>query len=134
MFLIQSFDLSQVFGCDLEQNQTGVMMKEKCPHYPQYSYDIIRIHSLMRYSDIIEYNIISDTKIPLMRCIPFISKEKGRYMNSTGRRYMNYPSFTITFAIILVTEILNIYVRFRMKTYVFIPRFILIFYTRCGAA
>ena len=29
MFLIQSADLSNIFGCDLEQNQTGVIMKEK---------------------------------------------------------------------------------------------------------
>ena len=54
LFIIQSADLSHIFGCDLEQNQTGVIMKEKGPHYPQYSYDIIRIHSLMIYSDIIE--------------------------------------------------------------------------------
>ena len=47
VFIIQSADLSHIFGCDLEQNQTGVMIKGKCPHYPQYSYDIIRIHSLM---------------------------------------------------------------------------------------
>ena len=76
MFIIQSADFSHIFGCDLEQNQTGVVMKREGPHYPQYSYDIIRIHSLMIYSDIIEYNIVGDTKIPLLRCIPFISKVK----------------------------------------------------------
>ena len=54
VFITQSADLSHIFGCDLEQNQTGVIMKGKGPHYPQYSYDIIRIHSLMIYSDIIE--------------------------------------------------------------------------------
>ena len=48
-------------------------MKGKGPQYPQYSYDIIRIHSLMIYSDIIEYNIVGDTKTSLLRCIPFIS-------------------------------------------------------------
>ena len=33
VFIIQSADLSNIFGCDLEQNQTGVIMKEKRPHY-----------------------------------------------------------------------------------------------------
>ena len=76
VFIIQSADLSHIFGCDLEQNQTGVIMKRKGPHYPQYSYDIIRIHSPMIYSDIIEYNIVGVTKTPLLRCIPFIYKVK----------------------------------------------------------
>ena len=47
VFITQSSDLSHIFGCDLEQNQTGVIMEGLGPHYPQYSYDIIRIHSLM---------------------------------------------------------------------------------------
>ena len=76
VFIVQSADLSHIFGCDLEQNHTGVIMKGKGPHYPQYSYDIIRIHSLMIYSDIIEYKIVGDTKTPLLRCLPFISKVK----------------------------------------------------------
>ena len=75
VFIFQSADLSHFFGCDLEQNQTGVIMKIKGPHYPQYSHDIIRMHSLMIYSDIIEYNIVGDTKTPLMRYISFISNK-----------------------------------------------------------
>ena len=51
-------------------------MKRKEPHYPQYFYDIMRIHSLMIYSDFIEYNKVSDTKTTLLRCIPFIYKQK----------------------------------------------------------
>ena len=85
--------MSHIFGCDLEQNQTSVIMKGKGPFYPQYSYDIIRIHSLMIYSDIIEYNIVGDTKTPLLRCISFISKVKNGDIKSTGQ-YMNYQSFT----------------------------------------
>ena len=81
MFIIQSADLSHIFGCDLEQNQTEVIMKGKCPHYPQSSYDIIRIHFLMIYSDIIEYNIVGDTKTLLLRCIPFISYNFYRTVN-----------------------------------------------------
>ena len=93
VFIIQSADLSHIFGCDLEQNQTGVIMKGKGPYYPQYSYVIIRIHSLMIYSDIIEYKIVGDTKTPSLRCIPFISKVKNGDIISTGQ-YMNYQSFT----------------------------------------
>ena len=92
VFIIQSADLSHIFGCDLEQNQTSVIMKGKGPHYPQYSYDIIRIHSLMIYSDIIEYNIVGDTKTPLLRCFPFISKVKNGDIST--RQYMYYQSFT----------------------------------------
>ena len=40
VFIIQSADLSHVFGCDLEQNQTGVNMKGKGSQYPQYSHNI----------------------------------------------------------------------------------------------
>ena len=43
MFIIQSAALCHIFGFDLEQNQTGVIMKGKGQHYPQYAYDIIRL-------------------------------------------------------------------------------------------
>ena len=76
MFIIQSADLCHIFNCDLEQNQTGVIMKGKGPHYSQYSCDIIRIDSLMIYIDILEYNVVGDTKTPLLYCIPFISVVK----------------------------------------------------------
>ena len=89
---IQSGELNHIFGCDLEQNQTGVIMKGKGPPYPQCSSDIMRIPSLMIYSDFIEYNIVGDTKTPLLRCIPFDSKVKNGDIISTGQ-YMNYQSF-----------------------------------------
>ena len=47
MFIIQSSDLSNSFAYDLEQNQTGVIMKGKGPHYPRCSYDVIRTHSFL---------------------------------------------------------------------------------------
>ena len=61
MFINQCADMSSILGCDLEQSQTGVIMKGKGPHFPQFSYDIKRIHSLMIYSDFLEYKIVSDT-------------------------------------------------------------------------
>ena len=54
MFIIQNSNLSHIFGCDLEQNQTVVIMSGKGPHYHQHPYYFIRIHSLMIYSDIID--------------------------------------------------------------------------------
>ena len=90
MSINQSADLSLIFGCDLEQNQTGVIMKGNGPYYLQYSYDIIRIHSLMIYSDIIEYNIAGDTKTALYS---FHFQSKKGDIISTGQ-YMNYQSVT----------------------------------------
>ena len=86
--------MSHIFGFDLEQIKTGFIKKGKGPHYPQSSYDIKRIHSLIVSSDITEYNIIGDTKTPLFRCFPYISKVKSGDITST-RQYMNYQSFTI---------------------------------------
>ena len=63
------------------------------PHYPQFSYEIIRIHSSMIYSDFIEYKIVGYTKTPLLRCNPFISKVLTGNITSRGQ-YMNYQYFT----------------------------------------
>ena len=52
-------------------------MKGKGPHSLQNSYNLKRKHSLVIYSDIIEYDRVGDTKTPLLRCIPFISKVKN---------------------------------------------------------
>ena len=38
----------------------------------------------MVYSDIIEYNIVGDTKTLLLRCIPFISKVQNGDIMNTG--------------------------------------------------
>ena len=46
----------------------------------------------MIYSDIVEYNIVGDTKAALLLCIPFISKFKNGDIISTGQ-YMNYQNF-----------------------------------------
>ena len=83
----------KIFGCDLEQNQRDVILTGKGPNYPQCSCDIIRIHSLMVYSDIIEYNVVGDTKTLLLRCIPFNSKVKNGDIMNTGQ-YIKYQFFT----------------------------------------
>ena len=69
------------------------MLRGKGPHKPKFAYDILRIHSLMIYIDLIEYNIVGDTKAPLLRCFPFISKLKSGDIITTGQ-YMNYQTFS----------------------------------------
>ena len=39
-------------------------MRGKGPHEPKFAYDIVRIHSLMIDTDVVEYNIVGDTKAP----------------------------------------------------------------------
>ena len=68
-------------------------MRGKGPHEPKIAYDIVRIHSLMIYTDIVQYNIVGDTKAPLLRCFPFISKLKFGDVITTGQ-YMNYQTFS----------------------------------------
>ena len=70
----------------------GVFMSGAGPHFPKFPYDIVRIHTLMIYSDIVECNIVGITKAALLRCIPFISKIKNGDIISTGQ-YMNYQNF-----------------------------------------
>ena len=68
-------------------------MRGKGPHKPILADDIVRIHSLMIYSDIVEYKIVGNTKTPLFRCFSFISKLKSGDILTTGQ-YMNYQTFS----------------------------------------
>ena len=86
-----STDLGHVFGSNVG-NEFGVMFRGKGPHKPEIAYDIVHIHSLMIYMDLIECNIVGDTKVPLQRCFPFISKLKAGDIITTGQ-YMNYQTF-----------------------------------------
>ena len=61
-----STDLDHVFGNNVG-NEFGVLMIEKGPHEPEFAYVIVRIHSLIIYSDLVECNIVGDTKAPLLR-------------------------------------------------------------------
>ena len=87
-----STDLGHIFGSNVG-NEFGVMLKGKGPYEPEFAYDIVRIHSLMIYTDLIEYNIVGNSKTPLLRCFPFISKPKSRDIITT-RQYMNYQRFS----------------------------------------
>ena len=87
-----STDLGHNFGNNVG-NELEVLMMGKGPHEPEFAYDIVRIRSLMIYSDLVEYNIVGDTKTPLLRCFPFISKLRGGDIITTGQ-YMNYQTFS----------------------------------------
>ena len=74
------------------RNDSGILMCGKSSHEPTFAYDIVRIHSLVIYTDIVEFNIVGDTKPPLLRCFPFISKLKSGDVISIGQ-HMNYQTF-----------------------------------------
>ena len=50
---IFSTDLGHIFGGDV-RNDLGILMCGKGLHEPTFAYDIVRIHSLMIYTDIVE--------------------------------------------------------------------------------
>ena len=87
-----STDQGHTFGSN-NGNEFEVMLRGKGPHKTEFASDIVRIHSLMIYTDLIEYNIVGDTKAPLLRCFPFVSKLKCRDIITTGQ-YMNYQTFS----------------------------------------
>ena len=87
-----STELNHIFDNDVG-NEFGVLMIGKGPHEPEFAYDIVRIHSLMIYSVIVEYKNVGDIKVPLLRCFPFISKLKGGDIITNGQ-YMNYQTFS----------------------------------------
>ena len=87
-----STDLGHIFGSFIG-NQFAVMLRRKGPHKLKFAYDIVRIHSLIIYTDLIEHNIVGDTEALLLRCFPFISRLKSGDLIITGQ-YMNYQTFS----------------------------------------
>ena len=85
-------DLRHLFGGDV-RNDLAILMRGKSALEPTFAYDIVRIHSLMIFTDIVECNTVGDTKAPLLRCFPFISKVKSGNIIITGQ-YMNYQTFS----------------------------------------
>ena len=71
----------------------AVILRGEGPHKPEFACDIVRIQSLMIYTDLVEYNISGNTKAPLLRCFPFISNHKAGDIITTGQ-YMNCQTFS----------------------------------------
>ena len=63
-------DLGHILGTNLCK-EFGVMLRGKGTRKPDFAYLIVRIHSLIIYTDLIKYNIFSDMKAPLLRCYLF---------------------------------------------------------------
>ena len=87
-----STDLGQIFGSNVGI-EIGVILSGKGPHKPKFAYDIVRIHSLMIYMDLTEYNIVDNTKAPLLRCFPFNPKLTAGDIITTGKN-MKYQTFS----------------------------------------
>ena len=79
-----SGDLGHIFRT-IVGTKFGVMLRRKGTHKPKFTYDIVCIHSLMIYMDLIEYKIVGDTKAPLLRCFIFVSKLKAVDIITTGQ-------------------------------------------------
>ena len=60
------------------------MLRGEGPHKPEFAHDIVRLQSLMIYTNLIEYIIFGDTRAPLLRCFLFISKLKAGDIITTG--------------------------------------------------
>ena len=69
MLAFRSTDLGHIFGNNVG-NVFGVVMIAKGPQEPEFAYDIVRIHSLMIYSVLVEYNNVGDTKLPCYDAFP----------------------------------------------------------------
>ena len=83
-----STDLGHFFGSNIG-NEFGVMLRAKGPHKPETAYDIVRIHP----HDIRRPDIVGNTKAPLLRCFPIISKLKSGDIKATVQ-YMNNQTFS----------------------------------------
>ena len=85
-------DSGHICGGDV-RNDLGILDCGKGSHEPTFAYDIVRIHSLLIYTDIVDYNFVGDTKAPLFRCFPFLSNLKTGAIITT-RQYMSYQIFS----------------------------------------
>ena len=87
-----STDLGHIVGSNVDV-EFGVRLGGKGPYKPEFAYNIVRIHSLMIYTNLIEYNIVDDTKAPLLRWFRFNSKLKSGGLITAGQ-YMNNQTFS----------------------------------------
>ena len=85
-----STDLRHIFGNKVDK-EFGLMLRGKGAHKPEFAHDIVRIHSLMIFTDLIEYNIVGIAKYSLLRWFFFILELKSGDNITTGQ-YMNYQT------------------------------------------
>ena len=98
------------------------------PHVSTFPVDILRVHSIMVYTDLIEYGIIGDTKAPILRCFPFISRIQNDSIST--KQFMHYETFsTLQFKKLLKNSFHSIKIEIRDSTGQLVP-FVAVGYTR----
>ena len=65
-----STDLGHLFGSNVG-SELGKRLRGRGPRKPEFASDIVLIHSLMIYKDLIEYNIVGATKAPISALLSF---------------------------------------------------------------
>lgn len=114
-FVVYSQDLSSILGFHKNEALTG-----KGPHTSIYPIDILRIHSVMVYTDIVQHTIVGDTRAPILRCFPFTQKVNRGSISIT--KYVNYSSFdNLQFRKLLKNSIHSIKIDIRAQTGELIP-------------
>ena len=107
-----SMEVGHNFRC-IGCNDSGALLRGKWPHKPEFAHDIVRIHSLMIYADLIEYKTIGDTEAPLLRCFPVIWKLKAGVTITTGQ-CMSYQTFSnLQFRWLLESSFHSIHINLR---------------------
>ena len=66
VFPFFSTDLENIFGSNAG-NELGKLLRRKGPQDPVFAYDIVRLHFLKIYADLIKCNFVGDTKAALLR-------------------------------------------------------------------
>ena len=97
------------------------MLRGKGPHKPEIADDNVGIHSLMIYTDLIEYKIVGDKNASLLRCFPFISKFRARHNITTGQFMNNQPFSNLQFRPLLKKNCYSIHIDLRDKSSEKIP-------------
>ena len=87
-----SADLGHIIGGDV-QIDLGKLLRGKSLYETVLAHATVRVHWVMFYSDIVEYNIVGDTKSSLLRCFNFLSKLNSVHLKTTGQ-CMNYQTFS----------------------------------------
>lgn len=120
---IISPDIAHILGFPM-----SVLLFGLGPHISHYPVDILRVHSIMVYTDIVEHGVLGDTKAPILRCFPFISRLRNEAI--TTLQYMRYQTFSnLQFKRLMKNNFHSITIEIRDNTGQLVP-FVAVGYTR----
>lgn len=106
---LKSDDLKQILGIAQSRKLKGRT------HESDYTFDIARFHTLMIYSDIVEYTIVGDVKVPLLRSISHIPRMKNFQLTQT-QQVIDKTFTNLQFKKVLKTTIHSINIQLRTDT------------------